>query len=196
MAKIWKDHNGNTIPAKYIPAIDKKREAVALTVYKKGLAAQERLRKLKEEAFLLTDDIWDRMLEEAKVKKLTKGNYSITTFDKEIKIEVNVQEIIDFDDNIQLAHEKIKEYLALKTNGTDAEIHELINHAFSTSKGKMDVKRILGLFKLKITNRIWLEAMGLIKKSISRNHSKRYMRIWKKNEEGQYIALDLNFSSL
>jgi hypothetical protein len=38
--------------------------------------------------------------------------------------------------------------------------------------------------------------MTLIDESISRPKSKSYHKIWLKNEEGKYEAIELNFSSL
>jgi len=194
--KIWKDHNGNAVPATYVPKLDKDRERIAMSIYNKAIALSDKLKLFKAESFDVADALFDAMLEEAKVKQNGKGNYSITSFDKEIKIEVSIQETVDFDDSIQIAHLKIKEYLEEKTGGVDHELQEIISHAFATTRGKMDIKRVLGLFKLKIKHPLWIEAMELIKQSISRNHSKRYMRVFKKDGQGEYRAVDLNFSSL
>lgn len=194
--KIWKDHNGNEVPAAYVPKLDKERERIALAIYTKAVALSNKLKDFKEESFDVADGLFEAMLEEAKVKQNGKGNYSITSFDKEIKIEISIQETVDFDDSIQIAHLKIKEYLEEKTGGVDRELQEIISHAFATTRGKMDIKRVLGLFKLSIKHPKWMEAMELIKQSISRNRSKRYMRVFKKDKQGEYRAVDLNFSSL
>jgi uncharacterized protein HemY len=136
------------------------------------------------------------MMAEHKVKKNHKGNYSITSFNKNIKIEITIQERVEFDDLIQVAQEKINEYLEKKTGDIDNDLRQIINLAFKTTKGRMDVKRVLGLFKLNIKNKLWLEAMEILKKSISRNTSKRYMRVWKKDASGEYKTIELNFSSI
>ena len=60
----------------------------------------------------------------------------------------------------------------------------------------MDVKRILGLFRLKINHPTWMEAMELIKQSINRNNSKRYARVWEKDKNGEYRNIELNSSSI
>jgi len=196
MKKIWKDHNGNVIPAAYVPAIDKQRDRVAQKVLKQALYINEKLSAFKNESIEACDKVFEQMMSDNNVKKTGKGNFSITSFDKEIKIEISMQERVEFDDLIQVAQEKINEYLAEKTGGIDEDIRQIINLAFKTTKGQMDAKRVLSLFKLNIKNKKWLEAMEILKKSISRNVSKRYMRVWKKNELGEYKAVELNFSSL
>jgi hypothetical protein len=136
------------------------------------------------------------MLEDNNVPAQSKGGYSVSTFDRDVKIEISIQERIEFDDKISVAHEKIKQYLAEKMQGVDADLQSLINQAFETRKGRMDVKRILSLFRLQIKHPLWLEAMELIKSSISRNDSKRYVQILKKDVNGEYRNIDLNFSSI
>ncbi len=194
--KVWKNHSGDTVPAAYVPTLDKERERVALKIYNKAKRLNESLQAFKELALTEADAVFDKMLADNNVDRERKGNFSITTFDKQIKIEVNVQERIDFDDQIQVAQAKINEFIEQKTNGIDPELTELINSAFQTNKGRMDVKRVLSLFNLKINHPLWKEAMELIKQSISRNSSKRYMRVWKKDKNGEYLAVELNFSSI
>jgi len=194
--KIWKDHNGNVIPAAYVPAIDKMRDRVAHKVLKQALYINEKLSSFKSESIAACDAVFEQMMEENHIKKTGKGNYSITSFDKKIKIEVSIQERIEFDDLIQVAQEKINEFLSVKTGSIDEDLRQIINLAFKTTKGQMDAKRVLSLFKLNIKHKKWLEAMDILKKSINRNVSKRYMRIWKKNEQGEYKAVELNFSAL
>ncbi len=194
--KIWKDHNGNVIPAAYVPAIDKERDRVAQKVLKQALYINNKLRAFKDESIAMSDAVFEKMMSDNNVKKTGKGNYSITSFDKTIKIEISMQERVEFDDLIQVAQEKINEYLAEKTGGIDNDLRQIIDLAFKTTKGKMDAKRVLSLFKLNIKNKKWLEAMEILKKSITRNISKRYMRVWKKDVSGQYKAVELNFSAL
>jgi aminopeptidase N len=195
-AKVWRDHTGQEIPSKYVPKIDKDRERIVLKYANRAKKLNEQLSKLKDEMLEECDTFFENELIKNKVREFGKGNYSLTSFDKELKIEVNVQDRIEFDDQIQIAHAKIKEYLTEITEGVNSDIQQIVNAAFQTSKGKMDVKRILSLFELNITHKKWKEAMELIKASISRNNSKRYVKLWEKNTNGEYRSIELNFSSI
>jgi len=194
--KTWKDHTGQEIPAQYVPAIDKEREKIVQKFIVKAEKLNEALTVFKDELLNESDAFFKKMMVENKVKADGKGNYSLTSFDKSFKLEVNVQEKIEFDDTIQVAQAKIKEYLNEITEGANHDIIQIVNNAFQTSRGKMDSKRILGLFEYQITHPKWVEAIELIKNSISRNNSKRYVRLWMKDTEGEYRAIELNFSSL
>lgn len=196
MKKIWINHKGQTVPTKYVPKIDKEKERLVLKYTKKAKDLQKRILEFKTDLLNDCDALHLKELQEANVKPSKKGGYSHTSFNKEQKIELSMQEKIEFDDNINLAQEKINEFLELKMKGVDTDLSLLINDAFKTSKGRLDTKRILGLFKLQINHKIWNEAIELIKKSISRNHSKRYVRLFEKNAEGEYKDIQLNISSL
>jgi hypothetical protein len=194
--KQWIDLNGNEVPAQYVPKLDKERERVTLKHLARAKRLSEQLEKFKTELLEECDAVYDAMLADNDVPGKGKGGFSISTFDREAKIEISVQERIEFDDLISVAHEKIKQYLTTKMEGVDNDLQQIINQAFETRKGRMDVKRILGLFRLKINHPLWLEAMELIKNSITRNNSKRYARIWEKDANGEYKNIELNFSSI
>lgn len=194
--KQWIDVSGNEVPAQYVPKLDKERERITLKYLAKAKKLSEQLQALKDEMLADCDAIYDQMLKENNVPGNSKGGYSVSTFDRSAKIEVSIQERIEFDDLVTVAHEKIKQFLEEKTKGVDMDLQQLINQAFETRKGRMDVKRILGLFRLQITHPLWIEAMELIKKSINRNNSKRYVRVWEKDGNGEYRNVELNFSSI
>lgn len=196
MAKIYMTHDGKEIPAKYVSKLDKNKDRISLKYYKKAKRLHDSLKLLKQELLAETDKLYDQMLRDENIRTGKKGNYTISSFDKSIKIEVNVQNRIEFDDRINAAQSLINEYISEKTKGTDRELTELINSAFRTNKGKLDTKRILGLFRLQINHPKWKRAMELIKESISTNNSRRYVRIWQKDKNGDYKNIDLNFSSL
>ena len=196
MPKIYITPDGKEIPAKYVSKIDKDKDRIANKYFKKAKSISERLQALKNELLAETDALYEKMLNDENVRTGKKGNYSISSFDKSIKIEVNIQNRIEFDDQINVAQTLINEYIASKTKEADRELAELINSAFQTTKGRLDTKRILGLFKLKINHPKWTQAMELIKKSISTNNSKRYVRIWHKDKNGEYRIVELNFSSI
>lgn len=196
--KMWIDHNGNEVPPQYVSRHDKERDRLARKVAAEAEKLSEKLTEFKEQTLAKCDDMYQEMLDNYKVKNKGqgKGNFTITSFDKSVKIEVSVQERVEFDDLIQVAQEKINEYLAGKTGDIDSEIQQIIQLAFQTTKGRMDVKRVLSLFKLNIKHKLWIEAMDILKKSINRNVSRRYVRVWIKDEKGEYRAVELNFSSL
>lgn len=195
---MYQDHNGNDIPSTYLHKIDKDKDAAAKRLHKKAQDLNSRLNAFKTELLETCDELYNRVLAENKVtiKENSKGGYSIMTVDKSIKIEITISETISFDDRIDVAQAKIKEFLAEKTKGIDLDLGTLINNAFETRKGQLDTKRVMGLMKLNITHHLWQEAMDLIRQSIQTNNSKRYVRIWERQSNLEYKAVKLDFASI
>lgn len=195
--KVWLDHRGNKVPREYVPDFERQKEGVVSKIYSDATAISKRLAKFKKDAFALVDAQYALMLKNANIELgERKGNFTITSFDKSVKIEINVSDRIEFDENIEFAQEKFREFIALKTQGSDIELAELVNNAFSTRKGKLDTKRVLSLFSYKISHPVWLEGIEFVKRSMSSNSSVRYMEISAKDEMGEYQSVKLNFSSI
>lgn len=196
--KTWTDHKGETVPAKYIDAYTKSKEKTIIKIVEQAEKLSAQLLNFKTGAFMLCDNLNDNLFENNNTERKagTKGNYTLFSFDKSIKVEVNVQDIIDFDDRIQVAQAKINEFLELKTKGADQDLSLLVNNAFKTTKGRLDKSRVLGLFSLKIKHQLWDEAMDLIKQSITTNSTRRYISISRRQEDGRYKLINLNISSI
>lgn len=194
---VWMNHKGQDVPREYVSAFDRKKEQALGSLLKKAKKINELLTAFKVESFDLGDALYEMMLQEANINGAArKGNYSLFSFDKSVKLEVNVSDRIEFDENINFAQIKLNDFISAKTSGADSELRELINNAFTTSKGRLDTKRILGLFTLKINHPLWVEAMELIKKSISTNSTVRYLTISVRDAMGKYEQVNLNFSNL
>lgn len=196
--KIYLDKDGREIPAGYIHKIDKDKHAAAFRLAKKATKLSLDLAEFKEELFKVCDELHQRALDEnhVKLRENSKGSYTISTIDKAIKVEVTVSEFGSFGDDITIAHALIKEFLQEKTQALDADIAGVISGAFETRGGNLDVKRILSLKKYKIEHPKWVKAMEVIDKSYEVRNTKRYARVWMKNDHGELEQIPLDFASL
>lgn len=193
----WMNHKSMEVPREYVSKFDRKKELTLGALLKKAEKISDLLMAFKVESFDLADELYHQMMMEANITATErKGNYTLFSFDKSVKLEVNVSDRIEFDENINFAQLKLNEFITAKTEGSDMELRELINNAFTTSKGRLDTKRILGLFSLKINHPLWVEAMELIKKAISINNTVRYLTISTRDAMGHYNQVNLNFSNI
>ena len=193
--KQWIDPKGNEIPAQYVPKLDKKKDKFALAMLKKAQDLNRRLSEFKQLLVEGGDEIWADMQEAENVRTGKKG-YSIMSFDKKIKIEMNQSERIEFDDNIEIAKALIDEYLTDKLASSDVDLKQIVHMAFETRSGQLDTKKVVSLFRLNINNEKWKRAIEIIRKSMSSNISKRYVSIYLKNNQDMYKDVKLNFSSI
>lgn len=201
-AEFWTDESGVQIPYNRTTKLERLKENKIYSLYQKSVKANEALIKLKDDLETIVSEIIDEARSSNDVKLNGKGNYTFFNFNRSLKVEVSVNELIRFDD---LTLESAKEVLiGLVRNNIQGDdfILSLVEDAFQTSRGRLDTRKILGLKKH--TQRIkdkqiraeWKKAMTLIDQAISRPESKTYYRVWAKDAGGAYQNVELNFSAL
>jgi len=194
---IFKTPKGDVVPDMAVSPYDKKKEKIIRNIQKKADKLSKDLIAFKKELYEKGDALYtEKLNNKGYDEDGRKGNYSLFSYDKEIKLEMNIQESITFSDEINIAQKKLNEYIDDVTTGTSSDIMQLIHNAFKTKKGRLDKARIFSLFQIKITHPIWVEAMELIKDSIQTNDSRRYGTISLKGKDGDYNVIQLNFSAL
>lgn len=200
--KEWIDESGTSIPYNRTTQSERLREKKAYTIAQKAININLVLCDFKRFVQEACEDVIELIRKDAKIKTDSKGNATWYNFDHSIKIEINVNESIRFDDTLIDGAKEILMNLIDKNINGDGFIKAIVSEAFQTSSGRLDTKRILGLKKhsSRITNKDikkeWDKAMSLIAQSITRPNSKSYFRIWVKDDEGEYQNIDLNFSSI
>jgi hypothetical protein len=199
----WKDESGTEIPFNRISKVEVAKELYAGKIYKTALKVNDSLKQFMALICLANDEVNQAIDKENallnKKIKATKGNFTWFNFDRSIKIEVNVNETIRFDEaKIAAARELFDSFIEKNVQGTTDIVRQLINTAFANTRGGLDSKKVLSLLKYrtKIKDKCFQSALDLIQDSISRPSSKRYFRVWVKGEDGQYENIELNFSSI
>ena len=194
----WTDETGITIPFDRLSKLERTKERLSGKILKNAFKINTSLIAFKEEIDEALKAIHVILAEDNKLAN-SKGNFTWYNFDRSIKIEVNVNETIRFDEAlIASARECLDTFLRKNVKGTDELVRELINSAFQNTKGGLDSKRVLSLmkFRLRIKDADFQKALNLIEQSISRPSSKKYFRVWAKDGDDQYQNIDLNFSSI
>ncbi len=82
--------------------------------------------------------------------------------------------------------------------GSNKNIQALVQDAFKVDKqGKVSVERILGLRRLNIEDERWDRAMDAISDSIQITGSKRYIRVYQRDDaSGEYNRISLDAASV
>jgi len=198
--KTWNDETGAAIPFNRVRASERLREARAARLAKQALSISNSMKDFKENVRKTSEVIITAVRREMeKEAKAAKGNYSWYNFDRSIKVEVSVNERIDFDEMlIGLCKEKLMAFVTATLSDKETFIVEMVNDAFNTTKGKLDAKKVMSLLKYekKIKAVQFQEALSLLKDSIRRPESKTYFRVWVKDENGEYKNIELNFSAI
>lgn len=199
--KVWLDEKGVQIPFSRVTKIEIFKEKAAKKMIIGAQKLNSDILEFKALCAELCEEAFQKDLSAGKAP--TKGGYTLYNFDRSVKIERQINEAIQFDENhIGAAKEKFDAFLKEGTVGVDEMVRNLIMDAFSSNKkGKLDSKKIMSLlsYKQRIDEKKYPqfhEALNLIEQSIRRPDSKTYYRIWFKNEGEQYTSIDLNFSNI
>lgn len=195
----WLDEKGMSIPYTRTTGLERKKETLSHSLLTKALDINAKLIDFKKAIADACSEVYMTVMREAEVKKPGKGNFTWFNFDRSIKIEVNINELIRFDEAMILACKaKLDEFLDESLNDKESFIKDVIKDAFETSKGKLDSNKVLSLLKHKHKVKAvkFQDAMTLIEKSISRPDSKTYYGVSIRNSEGEYEPVQLNFSSI
>jgi len=199
--KIWKDESGRDVPVDYITLSLRMKERSAGRILNQSMKLNKELEAFKTEVSKLCNEVFEKSLKEMKVKSTAdfKGNFTWFNFDRSIKIEVSISERIEFDDlTIQACKDKLDDFLDANIDSKAEFVKELVTDAFSTSRGSLDAKKVMSLLKYrtKIADPLFQDALNLLSDSIRRPDSKKYFRVWNRQEDGSYELIDLNFSSI
>lgn len=196
MNKYLVDAEGHQVPTQHIDKNKLREHRFVDSAVRRALKLSERIDKDKEYIMSRADALIMKIWEANDLKKTFTNGYSLQSFDHRMKVEVSVAKTIEFDEHIEMAQEVLNEFIASKVDGADEAVQQLVNHAFTTTKGRLDTKRVLGLFSLQIKDKEWKRAMALIQKSIGRSLSKRYCNIWVREDITQeWKRINLNWSS-
>ena len=198
--KLWVDEAGNKVPFNRLKPSEKMMEKAAYQIATRAEKLNKELKAFKAFIRDQCEEAYNAFMTDNNGKAATKkGNYTWFNFNRSIKIEVDIQEAIRFDDlTISLAKEKLDDFIGSNIKGAEDFIKDLIMSAFATQNGRLDVKKVLGLMRHKdrIKDQRYHDAMDLIHKAIRRPDSKSYFRVSVRKDDGEYENIDLNFSSV
>jgi len=197
--KSWKDESGADVPVEYITPGLRLKERSAAILLRDARTLNKKLQDYKNLMERLSSNIYRKAMEEYKAKADGKGNFTWFNFDRSIKIEVSISERIDFDDlAIKASKEKLDAFLSENIDSKMEFVKDLVIDAFSTSRGKIDSKKVMQLMKYrtKISHPLFQEAINILTEGIRKPGSKTYFRIWEREDDGSYTLIELNFSAL
>lgn len=197
MEGYMKDSQGRMVPVDMVKPIDKARDEIVREIVGKSLGLAEQIREFKNGSIGDVRSFIDLSAEQYGVTiGGRKGNVTLNSFDGEYRILLAIADCISFDERLQAAKALIDECIKEWTEGARSEIKALIDDAFAVDKkGKINTGRVLGLRRLKISDPKWLRAMEALSDSVTVNTTKEYIRIYRRNDKGDYDLVNLDIAS-
>lgn len=199
---IWIDESKNSVQYKRTSDSERTNEVESFKIAKRAIALNTELAAFKAQLKESVEKVMKVFLKENEMESMGekwKGNFTFFNFDRSIKIEMNSNDQIVFDEQLLMGCKaKLNTFLDENVSTTTEVIKQLILGAFDNTKGKIDSKKVMNLLKYKdkVQNKVFAEAMDMLQKSIRVNGSKLYYKVAIKQEDGSYEYVDLNFSNI
>jgi hypothetical protein len=157
------------------------------------------MKTFKELCHQLMDTQADKLSEYGLMRSNSKGGFSITTLDGQLRVTRTRNTEPVFDERSEKAIELIKDFLSDTVKKRDLKLYEILISLISRNKNQdLQYSEVMNLLQHedKFEDTRWKEGLRLIKESYS-NHLKGYGYEFKrKAADGKWEHLNLNFSSL
>lgn len=190
------DARGALIPIDNVKAEHKLEDELVRKLVKEAVALSARLAGFRADAFETVDGFRDLVAQTYGVDRGgKKGNVTLTSYDGTLMVQIAVSEYLSFGPELQAAKALIDECVARWSEGADANLRTMVDHAFQVNKaGRIDTQRVLGLRQLDIEDPAWKRAMEAVSNAVRVVGSKSYARFYRVDPDTgnrQPIPLDL-----
>lgn len=198
LSRYRQDAKGNLIPLENIKETDLLRDELVMEIVAKAQAVRDNIAAFKQSAM---DDIaaFAQLSAEKYGAKLggTKGNIRLMSFDGAYRIALAMQDTLTFDERLVAAKALIDECINEWTAGSRPELKALINDAFQVDKeGNISTTRVLGLRRLSIDDEKWHRAMDALSDSVQVQTSKPFVRVYRREANGEYSLMSLDIAKV
>jgi len=198
----WTDEKGIQVEVKRVTPLEKAKEAHAYKIAIKAVLAEKTLLELKK----LIDEAIVAMQKELSKETGTdvalKG-HTFYNFDRTIKIFREFSPEVEYDEGMmQAAYALFEEYIQATLFLPQHEmVKNLILSAFKTVRGKFDRQKINSLVQQKDNDSVkddpkFQNAIDLVQKAKKVVNEKSYDRVFIRDDKGEYVQLNLNFSGM
>jgi hypothetical protein len=195
----WMNSGGNFIPANRIPKIFKLRDATVIKILKRMSKLEAMMKKIKADNFADVDAYLKKLAISSGLKNKTiAGNITLSSYDNLNRIELSINHIEGFDEQLNAAKTLIDECIIGWSKDSNKNLKIVIDEAFKLdSQKRFNTNAVWSLTKLDIKDQKWQKAMELVKNSRQKYESRQYMRIAKrKSHKGLFKNVNLNFSAI
>ncbi|PJO78222.1 DUF3164 family protein [Neisseria brasiliensis] len=198
LTQYRQDAKGNLVPLANIKEIDLLRDELVMEIVGKAQTVQQQMAAFKADsmadiaAFVqLSADRYDVAVGGK------KGNVSLHSFDGAYRVNLSMQDTLVFDEGLLAAKALIDECINEWTEGSRSELKTLINAAFQVDKeGNISTARVLGLRRLEIKDEKWQRAMEALSDSLQVHTSKQFVRVYKRDDAGEYQLVSLDIAKI
>lgn len=190
------DAKGSYVPLSMVKAQHKLEDETVRKIMEFAVSLNEQITRFRGHTMTDLGD-FDALIAQNYGAKVggAKGNRTYQTFDGLMKVQIQVQELIDFGSELHVAKSLIDECLNEWSADSRPEIQSIVTRAFNTdSEGKINRSEIFMLLRHEIEDPRWTRAMDAIRDAMRVTGSKEYIRFYrraKNTDAWQPVTIDM-----
>jgi len=202
----WQNRNGKFIPIKNIQKHMRRKDKVVTGIIARVIPLRERLQKEKLNIIADINNYlgWHQrvILKDAGIKDkdhdFTDGNVILSDFANTIKVELKINETMEFDEGLKTAEKLWKNCIKRGLKDVPSWMRVVVEDTFSVNKkGKINTQQVLRLTKYAVDDKEWKEATNIALRSIQVAGTKQYLNMKvRRDKNSNWESVGLNFSSL
>ncbi|KQR75768.1 DUF3164 family protein [Rhizobium sp. Leaf341] len=190
------DAKGSYVPLSMVKPQHKLEDEIVRKIMSFAVSLNEQIGRFRGHTMTDLGD-YDALIAQEYNAKVggAKGNRTYQTFDGLMKVQVQVQELIDFGSELHIAKSLIDECLNEWSSDSRPEIQSIVTRAFNTdSEGKINRSEIFMLMRHEIEDPRWKRAMDAIRDAMRVTGSKQYVRFYRREkltDEFRAVTIDM-----
>ncbi len=194
----YEDARGTLVPEEMVKPVDQLRDQLVASIMNKMFKLRLDMESVKTQVLEDIDTFMALAAAEYGVQVGgKKGNLTLATFDGKYRINIKMNDRQSFTEGIYLGKELIDKCIEKWSDGANQNLKAIIDQAFQVNQsGKMDIRRILALRKLDISDPDWRKAMDIISDAVQVETSSQHLLIYVRDKTGQYVNQNMNLSDL
>ncbi|WP_416305181.1 DUF3164 family protein [Neptunicella sp. SCSIO 80796] len=192
------DAEGNLMRRDKIKPQDFDRDVIVKDLFRDALLVSDEMRRLANKLQTrIAEFVSHSLAEYSKNIGGKKGNVTLYSFDRSIKIERSRQDKIAFNERLLAAKQIIDSCIKRWSKGSNKNLQAIVQGAFKTDKsGRFSAAKVLSLRQHKIDDSEWQSAMKALADAIEVDRTAEYFRVYYRIESGSYVQLPLDMANI
>lgn len=174
---------GHEVPVDLVKASDRLIDQTVREIHRHGEELMSQIARFRAHTYDDMGTLMSLLAEKYQVKMRGlreggRGNVSFKSYDGLLKVEISVQDYVEYGPELQIAKALMDDYIHEVSEGVPDEVKALLNHAFEVDKaGKVNREALYTLRRLEIDHPIYQRAMEAVKDSQRVESSRQFIRI-------------------
>ena len=196
--RYMKNMKGHLEPISEVSDLDKARNSLVVDMALKAKKLNAEMAQYKAESMGDVEAFVELSAEEYKVIiGGEKGNVTLHSYDGKYRVDRVMAESILADERLHIAEEMMYE-CAKNNSKDDSDVSKkFIDLAFTrNAQGEVSTRRLLELRKITMDDPNWAKALEIMMDSLKVAGVRPYLRVYERDEKGNYQNITLNFSAI